>query len=389
MRTATPGRIEVAFSGKRARFPLNTRFSISAKGVTWIFGPPGCGKTTVARCIAGLERLPTGFCAVDGEMWQDETTLRQPHLRPIGYVFKESCLFPHLSIRRNLLYAASKPKPRPIAFDEVVELLGITPLLDRSPAHLSAGERQRVAIGRALLSHPKVLLMDEPLAILDRCAKREILPCLKRLNNKLIVPMIYISHEMAEIEYLADHLVMMERGAITAAGPLHTLQSDPALPVAAGHEAAVSLDAVVGGYDGRYGYSSSVSKVHTFWCRRRRLHPACTSGCASQPATSASRAKRCAQAPSSISCRHGLKLVFRSGRPRSLWCLRLALAAQVQTSWRASRVTRLIRYGSRTESTYSPSSSTSRWSRRPLKRHRKPQRSPGQQEIPDRQAFAA
>lgn len=250
MRTATPGRIEVAFSGKRARFPLNAQFCMPAKGVAGIFGPPGCGKTTVARCIAGLERLSTGFCAIDGEVWQDETTFRAPHLRPIGYVLKEPCLFAHFSVRRNLLYAAPKPKPRPIALDEVAELLAITSLLDRSPADLSAGERQRVAIGRALLSQPRVLLMDEPLASLDRRAKREILPCLKCLNEKLAVPTIYISHDMAEIEYLADRLVMMERGAITAAGPLHTLQSDPALSLAAGHEAAVSLDAVVGGYDG-------------------------------------------------------------------------------------------------------------------------------------------
>lgn len=253
MRTATPGQIEVAFSGKRASFPLNAQFSIPAKGVAGIYGPPGCGKTTVARCIAGLERFSAGFCIIDGEVWQDETTFRAPHLRPIGYVFRDPCLFPHLSVRRNLLYAAPKRKPRPIAIDEVTELLAITSLLDRSPAHLSAGERQRVAIGRALLSQPRVLMMDEPLDTLDRCAKREILPCLKRLNDRLAVPMIYISHDMAEIEYLADHLVMMERGMITATGPLHTLQSDPALPLAAGHEAAVSLDAVVGGYDGRYG----------------------------------------------------------------------------------------------------------------------------------------
>ncbi|WP_426411723.1 molybdenum ABC transporter ATP-binding protein [Bradyrhizobium ganzhouense] len=240
MRTARPGRIEVAFS-------------IPAKGVAGIFRAPSCGTTTVACCIAGLERLSTGFCAIDGEVWQDETTFRAPHLRPIGYVLNEPCLFPHLSVRRNLLCAAPKRKPRPIALDEVAELLAITSLLDCSPAHLSARERQRVAIGRALLSQPRVLLMDEPLATLDRRAKREIFPCLKCLNEKLSVPMIYISHDMAEIEYLADHLVMMERGAITAAGPLSTLQSDLALPLAAGHEAAVSLDAVVGGYDGRYG----------------------------------------------------------------------------------------------------------------------------------------
>lgn len=200
MRTAPPGQIQVAFSGKRASFPLNAKFSIPAKGVAGIFGPPGCGKTTVGRCIAGLERFSAGFCVIDGEVWQDETTFRAPHLRPIGYVLKEPSLFPHLSVRRNLLYAAPKRKPRPIALDEVTELLAITSLLDRSPAHLSAGERQRVAIGRALLSQPRVLLMDEPLDTLDRCAKREILPCLKRLNERLAVPMIYISHDMAEIE---------------------------------------------------------------------------------------------------------------------------------------------------------------------------------------------
>lgn len=253
MRTATPGRIEVTFSEKRTRFPLNARFSIPAKGVAGIFGPPGCGKTTVARCIAGLERLSSGFCAIDGEVWQDETTFRAPHLRAIGYVFKESSLFPHISVRRNLLYALPKREPRPIAFDEVIELLGIVSLLDRSPALLSAGERQSVALGRALLSQPRVLLMDEPLATLNRCAKRELLRCLKRLNDKLAIPIIYISHDMAEIEHLSDHLVMMERGTITATGTLHILQSDPALPLAASQEAAVSLDAIVGSYDDRYG----------------------------------------------------------------------------------------------------------------------------------------
>ena len=253
MRTVQPGRIEIAFNGTLGTFSLDAQFSAPARGVTAIFGPSGCGKTTVARCIAGLKRLAAGFCAIDGEIWQDEATFRPPHLRPIGYVFQEASLFPHLSVKRNLLFGAAQPKPAPIGFDEVVDLLGIAHLLTRAPSDLSGGERQRVAIGRALLSQPRLLVMDEPLAALDRAAKGDILPFLERLHEKLALPMIYISHDMAEIERFADHLVLMERGAVTAAGPLSALQSNPALPLAASRDAAVSLDALVSGYDGRYG----------------------------------------------------------------------------------------------------------------------------------------
>ena len=251
--SARPNRIEVALSGKLGSFSLDACFSAPAKGVTAIFGPSGCGKTTVARCIAGLKHLPSGFCAIDGDIWQDRTTFRPPHLRPIGYVFQEASLFPHLSVKGNLLYGAPRSDAVSIGFDEVVELLGIAHLLARAPSHLSGGERQRIAIGRALLSQPKLLVMDEPLAALDRAAKNEILPFLERLHDRLAMPMIYISHDMAEIERLADHLVLMEDGVVAAAGPLQALQSDPSLPLAASRDAAVSLDAVVGGYDGRYG----------------------------------------------------------------------------------------------------------------------------------------
>ncbi|RXG90790.1 molybdenum ABC transporter ATP-binding protein [Bradyrhizobium zhanjiangense] len=251
MREAKTGYIEIAFNGSLANIPLDAQFSVPAKGVTAIFGPPGCGKTTLARCIAGVQRLPNGFCAVDGEIWQDETTFRPPHLRHVAYVFQLPTHFSHWSVRRTLLYNASKSTPTLIDFDGVVELLALAPLLERSPSHLSAAERQRLALGSALLGQPRLLLLDDPLIVLDRSAKCEILPFLERLRETLPLPMIYISHDIADVERFADHLVMMKDGVVTAAGPLNVVQSDPAL--ARRGEAAVCLDTVVGGYDGRYG----------------------------------------------------------------------------------------------------------------------------------------
>ena len=182
-------------------------------------------------------------------------------------MFQEASLFPHLSVRRNLLFgappqrfggaASRRPGARdahpPIAFDEVVDLLGVTPLLDRSPRNLSGGERQRVAIGRALLSQPKLLLMDEPLSALDRATKSEILPFLERLRDRLSLPIVYVTHDLAEVERLADHVVLMDKGRVLAAGPLADLQSDPSLPLAIARDAAVTLDGVVEAHDARYG----------------------------------------------------------------------------------------------------------------------------------------
>src|SRR6266568_6457538 len=162
MTTNEPGRIQATFRGRLGGFSLDASFSVPATGVTAIFGPSGCGKTTVARCLAGLHHLPDSFCAIDGEIWQDRSTFRKAHQRPIGYVFQEASLFSHLSVKRNLLYGAPRDvaasSPVGIGFDEVIELLGLTKLLERSPPNLSGGERQRVAIGRALLSQPKLLL---------------------------------------------------------------------------------------------------------------------------------------------------------------------------------------------------------------------------------------
>ena len=230
------------------------------RGITALFGPSGCGKTSVLRCIAGLQRLSDGFCAVSGDIWQDKTTFRPAHMRPVGYVFQEASLFPHLSVRRNLLFGATRGRQMSAAtethFDEVIGLLGLERLLDRSPQNLSGGERQRVAIGRALLSQPKLLLMDEPLAALDRQTKDEILPFLDRLHARLSLPAIYVSHDIAEVERLADHLVLMQAGRAIATGPFGELQSDPSLPLALAKEASVTLDAVVTAYDEKYGLAT-------------------------------------------------------------------------------------------------------------------------------------
>jgi molybdate transport system ATP-binding protein len=248
--------IEVAFRGTLGRFALDATFAVPATGVTALFGPSGCGKTTVLRCIAGLHRLSEGFCTISGDVWQDRTTFRPAYKRAIGYVFQEPSLFPHLSVRRNLLFGSPRGKISSATkthFNEVIDLLGLAGLLDRSPQNLSGGERQRVAVGRALLSEPKLLLMDEPLSALDRQTKDEILPFLERLHASLSLPVIYVSHDIAEVERLADNLVLMQAGRIIAAGPFGEVSSNPALPLALTKEAAVSLDAVVLSYDEKYG----------------------------------------------------------------------------------------------------------------------------------------
>jgi molybdate transport system ATP-binding protein len=251
------GSIDVAFKGRLGRFDLDATFVAPRKGVTGLFGPSGSGKTTVLRCIAGLARLADGHCAIDGDVWQDgDHSFRPAFSRPVGYVFQEASLFPHLSVTGNLLYATRGRRPSSpssaIGFDEVVTLLGLQTLLDRSPRHLSGGERQRVAVGRALLSQPKLLLMDEPLSALDQQTKDEILPFLERLRDTLSLPILYVTHDMSEIERLADNLVLMESGRVLASGRLADLQSDPALPLAGRRDAAVTFDAITTAYDPSY-----------------------------------------------------------------------------------------------------------------------------------------
>ena len=219
--------VEARFEGRRGGFRLEAAFSAPARGVTALYGPSGSGKTTLLRCIAGLERME-GRLEVKGQVWQDGRRFLPTHRRPIGYVFQEPSLLPHLSVKGNLLYALRRSGGAArVGLEEVVGLLGLEPLLERRPARLSGGERQRVAIGRALLTQPELLLMDEPLAGLHADAKAEILPYLERLHAALDMPVIYVSHDAAEIARLADHLLTIREGRIVASAPMRGAAADP------------------------------------------------------------------------------------------------------------------------------------------------------------------
>lgn len=246
--------IDISLNGTLGSFRLEIDISLPMHGISVLFGPSGCGKTSVLRSVAGLNRIP-GRIGVGGEVWQDSNHFVPIHKRALGYVFQEASLFPHLSVRQNLAYGERRVHgvDKHIRFDEVVDLLGIGHLVERSPENLSGGERQRVSIGRALLSQPRVLLMDEPLSALDRMAKDEVLPYFEALHTNLKIPILFVTHDMSELERLADHVVLMQAGRVLAAGPLHMLQSDPKLPLASGRDAAVTLDGIVDDYDAGYG----------------------------------------------------------------------------------------------------------------------------------------
>jgi len=247
-------KIAFLFKTPLCHFDLDVALDIPARGVTALFGPSGCGKTTLLRCISGLNQASVGRLVVDGEIWQAEGYFRPAHRREIGYVFQEASLFPHLDVRKNLLYGSNSKKIITVHdFDYIVDMLGLGRILNRSPHNLSGGERQRVAIGRALFSEPKLLLMDEPLSALDKPTKEEIMPFIERLHENLQLPIIYVSHDMNEIEHIADYLVLMNEGKIVASGALADIQSDPNLPLVNYHDSAVSLEGSLVDYDAHFG----------------------------------------------------------------------------------------------------------------------------------------
>ncbi|MEO1720677.1 MAG: molybdenum ABC transporter ATP-binding protein [Pseudomonadota bacterium] len=256
-------RMQAEFRGSVGSFPIDVAFDVPMSGVTALFGPSGSGKTTVLRCIAGLTQL-TGRFSIGDETWQDDTAsapFQPAHVRPVGYVFQDARLFSHLDVRRNLMFGARRARraspshhaPDAIAFDDVVALLDLGDLLERAVDKLSGGEQQRVSIARALLSRPRILLMDEPLSGVDRARKDEVLPYIEQLSRALSIPVIYVSHDIAEVSRLADWMVLMARGRVTAQGPLDALLSRLDLnPDTGRFEAGVVITARVTGVDDDY-----------------------------------------------------------------------------------------------------------------------------------------
>lgn len=253
--------LAVACKGTIGSLAVDVAFTAPTDGVTALFGPSGCGKTTVLRFVAGLSRL-RGRITVGDAVWQDDAAgmFRRTHQREVGYVFQETSLFPHLSVSQNLRYgkmrALRRGSPEAIREADVVAFLGLEALLERAPANLSGGERQRVAVGRALLAQPKVLLMDEPLAALDLASKEEILPYFEALHERLSIPVLYVSHDLAEVQRLADTIVLLERGNVVGTGPLAEVLTDLNLPSSRRPDASALLDAQIAAYDPRYALTT-------------------------------------------------------------------------------------------------------------------------------------
>ncbi|HET7756302.1 MAG TPA: molybdenum ABC transporter ATP-binding protein, partial [Steroidobacteraceae bacterium] len=225
--------LRVSLAGRRAGFTLTAAFAAPTPGVIALFGPSGSGKSTLVEMIAGLLEPDEGRVELDGTVLTD--TRRgiavRPERRRIGYVFQDARLFPHLTAGGNLRYGARRATAASpyVRFEEVVELLGLGALLARRPHVLSVGERQRVALGRALLSQPQLLLLDEPLASLDVARREEVLPYLESLRDRLSVPMVYVSHQFDEVLRLATHLVLLDSGRVLADGPVGEMSLRPEL----------------------------------------------------------------------------------------------------------------------------------------------------------------
>jgi len=265
--------LSVDIRSRRGAFSLEAAFS-SAGPLTALFGASGSGKTSLVNLIGGLARPDAGRIAF-GETVLVDTGARlfvPSHRRRIGYVFQDARLFPHMTVAQNLGYGRwfTPSAERYAAWDRIVALLGIGALLDRRPATLSGGEKQRVAIGRALIASPRLLLMDEPLASLDDARKAEIIPYIERLRDELAIPIVYVSHSVAEVARLASDIVVLAEGKVRAAGPASSiLQRLDLLPLEERGEGGSILEMIVADGPDEFGTTvlrSAVGELRVTGC---------------------------------------------------------------------------------------------------------------------------
>ncbi len=256
--------LQLTWPGQR----LHYAFKLDEPGIAAVFGPSGSGKTSLLRCIAGLEPASTGHLRVGGHTWQSPEQRLPTHQRRLGYVFQEPSLFEHLDVAGNLRFGwrRTPPSERRIGFSEAVTWLGLSDLLDRMPGALSGGQRQRVAIARALLTNPDLLLMDEPVAALDQAAKRDILALVQSLSTTYAIPILYVSHDLAEIQRLADWMLYLDGGQVRANGPINALLTSPTLPLAQSPDAGAVLAVRLVRQDPNYALSEvSLDGTHRLW----------------------------------------------------------------------------------------------------------------------------
>ena len=246
--------LKAVFKVNYPDFDLDIDLKLPASGITVVFGPSGSGKTTLLRCLAGLEKF--GTMEIAGEVWQNENIFIPVNQRAIGMVFQDSRLFPHLNVRENLLYGYKRTPmdSRRLNLEDVIHVLALENLLERGIEKLSGGEKQRVALGRALLTSPKLLLMDEPLAALDTLIKTEIIPFIRKIEKELSIPIIYVTHSMSEVLQLVDTMVILKDGKVVKCGPAENVFSDIQLRDAIGdqHSGAI-LDTTVLEHDTEFG----------------------------------------------------------------------------------------------------------------------------------------
>lgn len=244
---------------------LDMAHTFLPNAITVVYGESGSGKTTLLRCIAGLETRVTGLCKLGDRIWQNETTMLPTHKRRVGYVFQQDGLLPHLTVMGNLEYARKRGANPSLNLLPLLQLLGIETLMSRSVDSLSGGERQRVSIARALASQPDVLLMDEPLAALDRRRKEDILPYLTALKSSLSIPIIYVTHSEHELARLADHVIEMHAGRKRFSGSPHGFLAQRALDVTAKRRAILTGD--ITEYDEQWKLAKFVFDDQALWVR--------------------------------------------------------------------------------------------------------------------------